>query len=140
MMIIDEERSQADLMCHFCSIEGKVVMAKDGVMDQMGTPTQYWNGSDGYAYPVLEWIEWVRLPSIRMDQMECEADRSRNGDNSHNLGTGGRRQANTLEMTLSSTFKAIDAFRSTLPIMMVVAFGAQRFDSLYGYFSSGLAI
>nr|GEU32739.1 DNA/RNA polymerases superfamily protein [Tanacetum cinerariifolium] len=25
----------------------------------------FWNGSNGYAYPVLEWIEWVRLPSIR---------------------------------------------------------------------------
>ncbi|GKA62090.1 hypothetical protein Tco_0761609 [Tanacetum coccineum] len=35
----------------------------------MGTSTQYWNGSDGYAYPVLEWIGWVRLPSIGMDWM-----------------------------------------------------------------------
>ncbi|GKA78287.1 hypothetical protein Tco_0784824, partial [Tanacetum coccineum] len=24
----------------------------------MGTPTQYWNGSDEYAYSVLEWIGW----------------------------------------------------------------------------------
>nr|GEV70183.1 hypothetical protein [Tanacetum cinerariifolium] len=38
-------------------------------MDRMGTPTHYWNGSDGYAYPVLEWIGLVRLPSIRMDRM-----------------------------------------------------------------------
>ncbi|GJT95316.1 hypothetical protein Tco_1090834 [Tanacetum coccineum] len=28
-------------------------------MDRMSTPTQFWNGSDGYAYPVLEWIGWV---------------------------------------------------------------------------------
>nr|GEX42960.1 hypothetical protein [Tanacetum cinerariifolium] len=24
----------------------------------MSTPTQFWNGSNGYAYPVLEWIRW----------------------------------------------------------------------------------
>ncbi|GJZ27829.1 hypothetical protein Tco_0572476 [Tanacetum coccineum] len=38
----------------------------------MGTPTQYWNGSDEYAYSVLEWIGWVRLPSIGMDRMVIE--------------------------------------------------------------------
>ncbi|GKD19570.1 hypothetical protein Tco_1208728 [Tanacetum coccineum] len=30
----------------------------------MGTPTQYWNGSDEYAYSVLEWIEWVSIMKI----------------------------------------------------------------------------
>nr|GEW25710.1 hypothetical protein [Tanacetum cinerariifolium] len=29
----------------------------------------FWYGSDGYAYPVLEWIGWVRLPSVGMDRM-----------------------------------------------------------------------
>nr|GEV81626.1 hypothetical protein [Tanacetum cinerariifolium] len=29
----------------------------------------FWNKLDGYAYPVLEWIRWVRLPSIRIDRM-----------------------------------------------------------------------
>nr|GEV61948.1 hypothetical protein [Tanacetum cinerariifolium] len=35
----------------------------------MGTYTQYWNRSDGYAYLVLEWIGWVRILSVGMDQM-----------------------------------------------------------------------
>ncbi|GKA46613.1 putative reverse transcriptase domain-containing protein [Tanacetum coccineum] len=38
-------------------------------LDRMSTPTQFWNGSDGYAYPVLEWIGCVRLPSFGMDRM-----------------------------------------------------------------------
>ncbi|GJW16822.1 hypothetical protein Tco_0024258 [Tanacetum coccineum] len=38
-------------------------------MDRMSMPTQFWNGSDGYAYPILEWIGWVRLPSIEMNWM-----------------------------------------------------------------------
>nr|GEU84711.1 putative reverse transcriptase domain-containing protein [Tanacetum cinerariifolium] len=36
----------------------------------------YWNGSDGYAYPVLEWVGWVCLPSDGMDRMEDEVDNS----------------------------------------------------------------
>ncbi|GJR87634.1 putative reverse transcriptase domain-containing protein [Tanacetum coccineum] len=28
-------------------------------MDRMSTPNQFWNGSDGYTYPLLEWIGWV---------------------------------------------------------------------------------
>ncbi|GKC32095.1 hypothetical protein Tco_1039389, partial [Tanacetum coccineum] len=38
-------------------------------MDRISTPTQFWNGSDEYAYSVLEWIGLVRLPNIGMDRM-----------------------------------------------------------------------